>query len=281
MNNTLKISIGTWLNAAPLLGALFACQAFAEHHSPLATFEEENEANRAKAEKIESATTAMDLADLGLVDPARAEKIDALDPEQRSPYLEMMVQEADVRIATAERVDGDRAVVLLESPIAGGNAKIVLMEKQDGDWVEVNHDEPFHPTITGARGAFDVSGAVEMSVDGALVEKGHWTEGEFTMMDRMGKILTGQAPPMLTITLPTCPEVKDYALSEPMPSFSAAFIEGPTFDATSASVSVTAVEGDRASGEFEMEMVGSFDETQAVSIEGSFTDVPIACDGNW
>lgn len=278
-----------WLNVARktlchgffLLCVLLACEVSAENHSPLATFEEENEANRAKAEKVMNATTAMDLAELGLVDEARAEKIDALDPEQRSQYIEMMVQEADVRIATAERVDGDRAVVLRESPIAGANAEIVLMEKQDDGWVQVNHSEPFHRTVMGARGAFEVSGAVTMSIDGALVEKGLWTEGEFTMMDRMGKVLTGEQPPTLTITLPTCPETKEFALSEPKPSFSAAFTEGPTFDAQSGSITVTAVEGERASGKFTLEMIGSFDEGQSVSIQGSFTDAPIACDGNW
>jgi hypothetical protein len=281
MNSSSKRTGIPRLRSVVVLSAVLAGGAVADGHSPLAGFEAQNAANRAKAEKVRGATTAMELAEVGLLDEARAQKIDALPPDQRSQYLEMMVQEADVRIATAERVDGDRAVVLLESPLPGGNAEIALMEKRGDEWVKVDHSEPFHPVVTGARGSFEAAGAVDMDIDGALVEKGLWSAGEITMMDRMGKVLTGEAPPALTVTLPTCPEAKSYALTDSMPSFSAAFVEGPTFDAQAASVTVTSVEGDRASGQFEMEMVGSFDETQSVSIEGSFSDVPIACDGNW
>jgi len=264
-----------------IVGLFLAGGACADDHSPLASFEEENAANRAKVERVMNATTAMELAELGILDKARAGKIDALSPEQRSQYLEAAIKEADVRVATAERVAGDKAVVLRESPIPGGSAEIVLMEKSGEGWATVDHSEPFHPTVMGARGSFEVSGAVDMSIEGALVEKGLWSEGEFTMMDRLGKVLTGEPPPTVTITLPTCPEPKTYEVSEPKPSFSAAFINGPTFDAQSGTITVTAVDGDRASGEFEFAMVGTFDEEATVSVDGAFTDVPIACDGSW
>ena len=145
------------LCALHLLGSLGAAAAGEADGSPLATLE-------AQTEAILAASTLDEV--LHLLPAEHAARVAGLTAEQKAAGLEKWKLDVERQRPVAERVEGDRAVVLLEpSPLPDvPGARLLTLSRVDGVW-RVGGEAGLMSAVPGATAGFAISGATSEELD--------------------------------------------------------------------------------------------------------------------
>jgi hypothetical protein len=130
-------------------------------------FAAQNVENEKKCAPILAATTPEELLELGALPERAAGYIAGLSPEETEQFLHGFKQDCDSRQAVAEKIDGDRAVVLRESAYPTAWNIVVEMSRTDGAWVPGK--ETMMLSDSGAHGSFVVVGAVSVQLTGGWI----------------------------------------------------------------------------------------------------------------
>ena len=262
--------------------------------SPMAYFAEQDAENAKTNAPILAATTTKELIKLGALPKQYAARFAEMSAEEQAQLIDGVKQGLDSGRAVAEKIDGDRAVVLRESAYPGSWNKVVEMSRTDGVWVPGN--ETMMESDSGASGSFNVTGVATTQLSGGLVEHtdGYYVgDKEFpillTISDILGPYLHVYDLPTVAFSHPGCLTVGSHSISHPRGSFTTGGeerSERQSFDENiSGTLDVTRIEDDRFWANFEMtatlraESFKEPDPTQAVNITGTIANASNLCPG--
>jgi len=279
------------LGALVLSSVLTASNGLADE-SPMGYFAEQDAINAKKNAPILAATTTDGLIKLGAIPERYAESLAEMSAEEVSQFIDSVKQNIDSGRAVAEKIDGDRAVVLRESAYAGSWNKIVQMTRSNGAWSPSG--ETLIKSDSGASGSFTVSGVAAAGLtDGQIAQSGDYFDNDgkvsiyLTLSDLLGEHLTGQKMPAVTFSHPGCLTLGSHSISHPRGGFTtagASIVDAQSFgENVSGTMEVTRIEGDRFWASFEMTAVlrpglgAEPDPAQAVNVTGSINNATNLC----
>lgn len=281
--------------ALALPGILIACTALADN-SPMDYFAEQDEQNAKKNAPILAATTTDELIRLGALPARYADAFAEMAPEEVARYIDSVKQNLDSGRAVAERIDGDRAVVLRESAYAGSWNKLVKMTRTNGEWAPSG--EVMMQSDSGATGSFTVSGmATAELTDAQVVQSGAYPDDDgnvstiyLTISDILSENLTGKKLPAVSFSYPKCLTKGSHSISYPRGEFTTAgqsMADAQSFSENIAgTMTVSKIEGDRFWASFEMtavlrpELGDDPDPAKAVRVTGSISNASNLCPGD-
>ena len=274
-----------------LLGILIATTGFADE-SPMGYFAEQDAINARKNTPILAATTTDELIKLGAIPGRYAESLAAMSADEIAQFIDSIKQNLDSGKAVAERVDGNRAVVLRESAYPGSSNKIVQMTRTDGAWTPSG--EMAMQSDSGATGSFIASGVTTAELSDVQVTQ---SDGYFdndgsvsiylTISDILGENLTGQELPTVTFSHSGCLTQGSHSISHPRGGFTtagASMVDAQSFSENiSGTMEVTKIDGDRFWASFELSAVlrpglgEEPDPAQTVNVTGSIDNASNLC----
>lgn len=280
--------------AAVVLSSLFFGSAVAADKSPMDYFAEQDAENAKANAPILAATTIAELLELGALPKKYAARFAKMSAEEQAQLIDGVKQGLDSGRAVAERIDGDRAVVLRESAHPSSWNKVVEMSRIDGAWIPGN--ETMMLSDSGASGSFVVTGFASAQLSAGWIEHtdGYYAgDKEFPIMltisDILGPYLNGHAVPTVAFSHPGCLTTGSYSITHPRGFFrtgGAERSEVQTFDENiSGTLEVTRIEDGRFWANFEMTAILSAesfkepDPTQAVNITGVIENASNLCPG--
>ena len=275
------------------LSSIFVtCTALADD-SPMGYFAEQDAINAKKNGPILAATTTDELIKLGAIPERYADALAEMSQEEVAQFIDSIKQNLDSAQAVAEKIDGDRAVVLRESAYAGSWNKIIQMTRTDGEWAPSG--EMMMQSDSGATGSFTVSGMTTAElVDAQVIQSDDYFDDEgnvssiyLTITDLLGKNLSGQELPTVNFSHPGCLTVGSHSISHPRGGYTTAgesIVDAQDFSENiSGTMTVEKIEGDRFWASFEMTAVLSPDlgaepdPAQAVTVSGSINNASNLC----
>jgi hypothetical protein len=285
--------VACFLSVVPWVDGFHAAEADAG--SPLEYFAEQNAETSKNSAAILAATTPEELIKLGVVHKRMAKSYLAnasqLSPEDKAGFVnEIKGSGLATHLAVAERIDGDRAVVMRESPHPGAWNIIVNMNRVDGVWTPGS--EHRLQNLTGARASFTVTGSTTAEMtDGFIEQTTLYAEGGekpyLVLSDMLEKVLTDLTVPMVEFMPPRCPTLGSHALSTEIGRFTTGgveFVKRENFDENfSGTLEITKIEGNRYWGNFEIkvDVHKKLNEAEpskrAVSVKGTMENVPNSC----
>jgi hypothetical protein len=274
---------------AAVLSSILIGNAGAAADSPMGYFAEQDAENAKKSAPILAATTPEELIELGALPERVAGYLAEISPEEKTQFLHSFKQDFDSRQTVAEKIDGDRAVVLRESAYAGAWNIVVEMSRTDGAWVPGS--QTMMLSDSGAHGSFVVTGVATAQLTEGWVAQSEYTDDEFpielVLNDLLGPYLDGNYVPTVTFSHTGCLTTGSHSITHPRGSFitgAEEISEAQTFDENiSGTLEVTKVEDGRFWADFEMkaslrtEMGEDQDPTQAVSITGTIESAINLC----
>jgi hypothetical protein len=276
---------------AIFLSSFLSASAVAADDSPMDYFAEQDAENAIKSAPILAATTPEELIELGALPERVAGYLAEISPEEKAEFLHSFKQDFDSRQTVAEKIDGDRAVVLRESAYPTAWNIVIEMSRTDGVWAPGN--QTMMLSDSGAHGSFVVTGAATAQLTEGWVAQSEYTDDEFpialVLNDLLGQYLNGNYVPTVTFSHAGCLAPGSHSITHPRGSFTNGaekFGGVQTFDENiSGTLEVTKVEDGRFWASFEMtgilrtEMGEEQDPTQAVSIKGTIENAFNLCPG--
>jgi len=273
--------------AAVVLSILFFGSAVAADKSPMDYFTEQDAENAKANAPILAATTIDELLELGALPKkyaAHYRKLPAYDQAQLVDNIKLNLNSYQ---AVAEKIDGDRAVVLRASTWSLNKA--VEMSRIDGAWIPGNETTMWYYD-QGASGSFVVTGVATAQMPDGQIELEDAADDalpmRLTLSDLLSRYLYGHAVPEVEFSLPRCLTTGSYSISDGSFMNIVAPNNWPKFDEnTSGTLEVTRIEDGRFWANFEMTAIlqaESFkepDPTQAVNITGVIENASNQCPG--
>jgi hypothetical protein len=280
--------------AAVVLSGLLVGSALAADDSPMGYFAEQDVENAKKNAPILAATTTDELIKLGALPKQYAARFAEMSAEEKEQLIDGVKQGLDSTMAVAEKVDGDRAVVLRESSYRGAWNKVTEMSRINGAWAPGN--ETMMLNDSGASGSFAATGvATAQLTEGWVAQSDGYYVGDkefpiyLSLNDILGPYLDGKEVPTVAFSHPGCLTLGKHSISHPRGMFTTGgeeHSEVQTFDANiSGTLEVTKVDADRFWAKFEMTAVArtEFSEdqgsSQAVNITGTVENAYNLCPG--
>lgn len=280
--------------AAVVLSSFLSSSAGAADNSPMGYFAGQDAENAKKNAAILAATTTEELIKLGALPKRFAAMLAEMSAEEQAEVIDSVKLDLDSGRAVAEKIDGDRAVVLRESSYPGTWNNVVEMSRIDGAWVP--GQETGMLSDNGARGSFVVTGTATAQLSEGWVENTdayYVGDKEFpillTISDILGPYLDGHAVPTVAFSHPGCLTTGSHSISHPRGSFTTGGAERSevrTFNENiSGTLDVTKVEDGRFWAGFELtaivktEMGEDQDLMQAVNITGTIENASNLCPG--
>jgi len=272
----------------------FLTVSSAADESPMDYFAEQDAENAKTNAPILAAMTIDELLELGALPKQYAAVFEKYSAEDQAELVESVKQNLDSGRAVAEKIDGDRAVVLRESAYTGSWNKVVEMSRTDGTWVPGR--EISMQSDSGASGSFVVSGIATARLSAGRIENSDYSGDDrnsflLTISDILGPYLYGYPVPAVAFSHPGCLTAGSHSISvlDPKGWFmtgGAERSERQTFDENiSGTLEVTRVEDGRFWANFEMTAIlrtslgKEQDATQAVNITGTIDNASNSCPG--
>lgn len=279
--------------------------------SPLDYYAEQEEASAERNAAIMAATTVEELLELGAVPESYKAFLPQLSAEDRAEVVSQVKANLDTRRAVAERVEGERAVVLRESSAEvgydqsqmqmDGYSAIVEMQRTEGSWQPAG--EEYVNLLPGARGSFEMSGAVSGAVELGLVfpyvyyvndaeipgiEVKDVLNGKLQQVEHVATLRLLPAGCLAEGSFPVATEDTsqlEAGAAGRAEAVYASFTEGGEdfvnlrqFDRdVSGTFQVTRLDDDRFSAEFEISAANRKAPEERVTVRGSLENVPEAC----
>jgi hypothetical protein len=289
MNSKLREVLGALVLPSFLIGS-----ALAADDSPMAYFAAQDAENAKKSAPILAATTPEELIELGALPERVAGYLAEISPEEKAEFLHSFKQDFDSRQTVAEKIDGDRAVVLRESAYPTAWNIVVEMSRTDGVWTPGKQTMMLNDS--GAHGSFVVKGAVTAQLtEGQVAQSDGYYAGDkefpvsLNLSDVLLQYLDGHAVPMVTFSHTGCLTPGGHSITHPRGGYTTGGEESSdkrTFDENiSGTLEVTKVEDGRFWADFEMTAVlragigEKQDPTQTVSITGTIENAINLCPG--
>lgn len=265
--------------------------ALAADDSPIDYFAAQDAENATKSAPVLAARTPEELIELGALPERAAGSVAGMSPEEKTQFLHGFKQDFDSRQTVAQKVDGDRAVVLRESAYPTAWNIVVEMSRTDGAWAPGS--QTMMLSDSGAHGSFVVTGAATAQLTEGRVAQSEYTDDEFpielVLNDLLGQHLNGNYVPTVTFSHTGCLTTGSHSITHPRGGFitgAEELSEAQTFDENiSGTLEVTKVEDGRFWAGFEMtatvrtEMGDVHDPAQAVSVKGTIENAFNLCPG--